>query len=147
MGYWRRRRWRFNSREVLRRSEALFAPGLDLWWNWRGTSIELVHGKSPDGNVIWDSSEGAMSWEYPSCDQVADEILTYMNIPVANLREHKIDHVCNVDRWYSNAHADNWKLLPRFLLAADRRLGKNRLSVWLFTEPDIRVRNIIGARV
>lgn len=147
MSRWGRSRWKFNSREVLRRSEALFAPDLELWWNWRGTSIELIRGKSPNGVVIWDSSEGAMSWEYPSCNSVADELLTYMNIPIAKLRKGDTTNVCARDSWWSENFCKNWKLLPRYLLAADRRLGKNTLSVWLFTEPDIRIRNIIGARV
>ena len=130
-------------REVMKLSESLFVPSLNMRWKWLGTSFELWMGET----LIWTSITGAVPWDYPSANCVAKVLLEYLNTPVVDLKSQNIAHVTKSSGWHDELSRKNFDLLPRLLLAADRRIGKNIQSLRLFTEPDIRVRNIIGRRV
>ena len=124
-------------------SEQLFAPTLDLKWKWEGTNFLLIL----DSKIIWESKTGATRWDYPCRSTIARYLLGYIGTPVAKLKKGDINKIARNAYHYEPAVRDNFLLLGRILLAADRRIGKNIQSIRLFTEPDQRIRNIIGRRL
>lgn len=133
----------------MRMSERLFVPSLNLWWKWEATNFLLIQGRGPKGTnpVIWESVTGAPSWDYIGANCMAKILQSYLNTPVEALKKKDLEHIVKEGYFYEQAVKDNVAMLARLLLAADRRIGKNLQSIWLFTEPEIEVRNLIGSRV
>jgi hypothetical protein len=144
MGWYGRNRWKLDERKLMKLSEGLFAPKLGLKWEWKGTQFNLLQ----NGELLWCSlAEWTPPWEYPSGKVIAQLLTDYINTPVAKLRKGDLSDI-KIPGWSGEpAISQNYRNLLRLLLVADRRIGKNTLSVWLFTEPDVRYRNIIGARL
>jgi hypothetical protein len=123
-------------------SEGLFAPKLNMRWKWRGTRFDLLR----DDEVIWSSvMDWQPRWEYVSKTLIARTLNKYINTPVEKLRRKELEHI--LPSFYEVDVKANLEKLLRIMIAADRRIGKNTISVWLFVEPDITIRNIIGARL
>lgn len=139
MSRWRNK-WKLNERKLMKASEGLFAPSLQMTWKWRGTSFDLYL----EDQMIWTSNVGSVYWDTVNANSFARVLLEYINTPVVDLKKNNIKK--QKLRFYEQKIIDNFAKLLRIMHAADRRIGKNIQSVRLFTEPDLLIRNIIARR-
>lgn len=136
-------KWKIDIHKQLRLSEALFLPSLELKWHFKGTHVHLTK----KGEVIWHSHKDHMgrwyqSWDYCSVNAVARLLLVYLHASVEDIRKGTIEP--QTRRFMATMGR---RELFAILRAADRRIGRNYQSLMFFTEPDQRIRNIIGSRL
>lgn len=140
-------RWYHDIHKAMKRSANLFDPRLGLKWKYFGTHVELRQGNK----VLWHSHKNDGGWLY-SYDYWG---LSNIAAMLHNYQSLTIDEIKGVE-WAKEPQRRGWVIrdspeikinLFNILTAADRRVGKNWLSVRLFVEPNPAIRNIIGARL
>jgi hypothetical protein len=117
-----------NMRDPYKRIATFWDSGLDLRW---GKNKLLKFRGEP---IFNGKMNGIVS-------RVVD---AYAKMSVAKLRARE---PLDTGRWGSRQGAELANYLYALFRAADRRIGWNDLSVWLFMEVDPIVRSIVSARV
>ena len=145
--------------------EALFVPGLDLRVDCLAWANRTLHSvlKIPrytvklNGEVIWDfpkdfplKRETPQLWK--DMADISALIRDYIDAPVVGLTEHVFerDHINFTYQYLGTDIADEYEfqlgLTPLFI-AADRRIGKERLRTWAKRiHSDSAVHRVLAAR-
>jgi hypothetical protein len=129
----------------MRLSETLFSPRLDLRWCFKGHHIELVF----EGECIWHSNLDAdgnphATWDWQDNSIIAEALYRYASTPLEKLKRREVDFRRRL--WAVSEDLALWNLFA-ILLAADRRIGKNIQSIWLFIGPTGVARKISQRRL
>jgi hypothetical protein len=137
--------WRsYNLRKIIKVSESLFDKKAKLRWRVRGPLIELYHDKK----LAWDLGTGYWHGCHPTHHDMADFLLDYINTPVDRLRKREMKGMSRFSEkaWYGKQFNDRLKLLFQILLSADRRLGQEIQSQFMFVFSDRTARNLAVLR-
>ena len=145
--------------------EALFVPGLHMRVDCFAYSIRTQHSilKIPrytvklNGEVIWDfPKDFPLKRETPhlwkDMADISTLIRAYIDAPLDGLTEHVFEggQVGFIHKYLgtdiNDAYDFNLGLTPLFI-AADRRMGKDRLHTWSAQfDPDSAVHRVLAAR-
>lgn len=130
-------------KKTIKLSQSLFSPKLDLVWKFRGDTVALIF----EGELIWDNHDlNPESWRTNTNASVNLILKAYLSTPVSTLSLRKISlpYIPDANAYYSRKYwKERWvksiskhpemQSLLGILYAADRRIGKNKQSIWLFT--------------
>lgn len=135
-------RYHWNIHRAIECAHKLIAPSLGLRFRVKGHNVVLLHEKKP----IWQSTiqSGAFYWDQLDHRDVARVLLKYNSTPVVNLRRRELPEISS---WHYELARARLLELQAIMLAADKRLGKNLQSVWLFTEKSGPARQISYRRI
>ena len=133
-------RWHYDVHKLMKRSEKLFSPSLDMRWRFKGNACELWR----DGVRIWRSIDGQDHWDQVDQYRMCRWLLGYLNAPIAALKQRRVETF--ISRWQLSDRPNYVKLIS-ILLASDRRIGKNTLGIWLFMEIEPEAMRIIVKRL
>jgi hypothetical protein len=134
-----KRRWSksHSLTRAVKLSEGLFDPKMKLRWRVAGGRVELRRAGKP----IWDWGRSFWHGCYPTHQAMAEFLLAYINTPLDDLRERKINFVFS-RFWHDKQLSGALEEAFHIMLASDRRLGQEIQSRFLFMTSNRHARNI-----
>lgn len=135
-------RYTWNIYRAIECAQKLLAPELRLRFRVKGHNVVLTRNKE----LIWESAivAGSTYWDQLDHRDVARILMRYYSTPVSKLRRREVP---SISSWHQEKASARLNDLQAILLAADKRLGKNLQSIWLFTEKSGPARKISYARI